>query len=113
MAMPSGPTTTMLLGSACWFACSLMVLVCPLPDSGRAGGGPDPVGADERQDRVAGGWWGGGAWAAPGPSDSDSPPWRGVLDSGVRCPTLGERRSSGLVGHVILLPIRAEGDGLG
>ena len=52
MAMPSGPTTTMLLGSACWFACSLIVLVCPLPDSGRAGGGPDLASADERQDRA-------------------------------------------------------------
>jgi len=37
----------------------------------------------------------------------------GGLDSGIRCPTLGERRSSGLVGHVILLSIRAEGNGLG
>ena len=37
----------------------------------------------------------------------------GGLDSGIRCPTLGERRSSDLVGHVILLPIRAEGNGLG
>jgi hypothetical protein len=37
----------------------------------------------------------------------------GGLDSGIRCPTLGERRSSGLTGHVILLPIRAEGNGLG
>src|SRR5215831_5338087 len=113
MAMPSGPTTTMLLGSACWFACSLIVLVCPLPDNGRAGGGPDPARAGERQDRAAGCRWGRRrAWAAPGLRDSNSHR-DGGLDSVIRCPTLDERRSSGLVGHVILLLIRAEGNGLG
>src|SRR5215813_6740299 len=79
MAMPSGPTTTMLLGSACWFACSLIVLVCPLPDSGRARGGPDRAGAGRAAGPGRLGWWGRRRpWAAPGPSDGNFPPLPGV-----------------------------------
>src|SRR5215831_3123563 len=79
MAMPSGPTTTMLLGSACWFACSLIVLVCPLPDSGRARGGPDRAGAGRAAGPGRLGWRRRRRpWAAPGPSDGNFPPLRGV-----------------------------------
>src|SRR5215469_6174709 len=94
MAMPSGPTTTMLLGSACWFACSLIVLVCPLPDSGRAGGGPDPASVGARPAPGRRDWQDGGAHGLILAGLMAIPTVTEGLDSGIRCPTLGERRSS-------------------
>src|SRR5262249_34977001 len=65
----------------------------PARVSGRSGPPGEPPGTGE----------GGGARGLLLAGVRAIPTVTGGLDSGIRCPTLGERRSSGVVGHVILL----------